>query len=123
MTHGPDPGPGPDHPRSEPGPGQGPGPGDPVDAAVRDALRPRPVAAEVAGLAEGREAIASAELRPGLVKTFPPQVELVVTPADGGPDRVFDLVEELDGRLSLGRAHPPAEAASERGPAAPDDAG
>ena len=90
----------------EPGAAVPRGDADPVEAAVRDALRPGPGAAEVAELAGAQEAIASAEVRPGLVKTFPPRVELVVTPAGGGPTRTFDLVEEVDGRLSFGGSHP-----------------
>ncbi|MGB3764858.1 MAG: hypothetical protein WA966_16730 [Ornithinimicrobium sp.] len=87
------------------GPDRG-GQSDPVGTAVRVALASNPSPIEVARLAAEQEAIASAEVLPGLVKTFPPQVELVVTPADGGPVRVFDLVEAPDGRLVVGGTHP-----------------
>ena len=79
---------------------------DPVEEAVRAALSHSPTTSDVVDLVTDHDAVASAELVEGLVKTFPPQVELLVHPADNGGPRTFDLVEELDGRLSFGGEHP-----------------
>lgn len=80
-------------------------PSDPVTEALRDVLAHRPTADEVSELLTASSAVAAAELRSGLIKTEPPQRELRVEPADGGPVRTYDLVEQLDGTVTLGREH------------------
>ena len=74
-----------------------------VAAAVARAATPEHAAAELTRLG----GVVAASVRPGLVKTEPPQVELVVAGSGAGDrrPRVYDLAVAPDGGLRVVGVH------------------
>lgn len=86
-----------------------------VDAAVGDAVRDAVTAGrdadDVARRVGAHDAVRRAAVRPGVVKTWPPVVELDVdyaTPDGSTASRVYDLEQEVDGTLRLLGDHAPS---------------
>ena len=77
------------------------------DVVVRTAAAEGGSPAELAERLRARDDVADVQVLPGLVKTFPPVVELVVDFArpEGPVRRVYDLVEETDGALHVTDSH------------------
>lgn len=86
----------------------GAGPGDEFDRIIRQAVEQGGSVDDVVARLRTLEGVASAEARGGLVKTEPPIIELAVSFARApGPaeNRVYDIVQELDGSLRLSGSH------------------
>jgi hypothetical protein len=96
-------------------PTQGGGPDDPerpagdLDARVAEALGRARTLEDLTAELQGETDVALADVLPGLVKTNPPVVELVIEQRqdDGKTVRwTYDLLAEPDGRMRVRSRHP-----------------
>lgn len=86
----------------------GTGYGDDLDNRVGTVLAAGGTPEQVASTLAASRDVVAAQVRPGLVKTEPPIVELVVERRDEHGEvrsRVYDLTLHPDGRLDLAGAH------------------